>query len=582
MSNALFRERTFIYCCFILLLLNNSFSSVFAQESTNATSEKLRQEKDLFTENPTEGEPDLGLKKDSLVEDPTAGDGGVDLGLEEDPFAEDPTAGDGGVDLGLEEDPFAEDPTAGDGGDLGLEEDPFAEGSDPLAGGGDNPENKEEEVFVQKVSFQHKVRTLVGGSITRGLSVIMPEMGLLKEYRLVTTYEQSVKVQTSPRMYNYARISIDFAQNYEMNTGRFVDSYLSLREIYTNYRKGAHQIRYGTQIFKLGRVDFDRTIDMLHLSNVGALNTLSLESSKQALPAIKYTWLGGRQIVSVYLSPVQQQTVGMRFTNFRKEVENQQEDKKRKSESFLRDYYGVQYQWVGGTFDTRISFFHWYDASPKMSWDYERYLGISDNLTGESSFANLANSYNEEESRSNFATFEMDAAWDDMVWKMDAGVFDNKNVYSYEVVGGDTIHLNTVNTRHVAGATSLERTFPFFFWLMIYSHRLWIDVPENTHLLLYENQSKLLQKTRNVNRQQVTGIAILKPTEEIRITFLGFKTFPFVHNGYMNLWTWDRFKDGSTWEVKLMHLETGYQAMLNNSVSTDQAFLSYTLKFLGG
>ncbi|MBT7810263.1 MAG: hypothetical protein HN550_02915, partial [Deltaproteobacteria bacterium] len=147
-----------------------------------------------------------------MEEDPFT-ESGPDLGLEADPLAESDT------DLDMDEDPLAES-----GSDLDMDEDPLAEESSQL----------EQEEYQPKITFSHEVKTLLGGTETKGLSVLEPLLSEIKELRLVSPYEQSVKVQTSPRMYNYFRLSVSFSQNYELNKKRIFDGFASLREIYSN------------------------------------------------------------------------------------------------------------------------------------------------------------------------------------------------------------------------------------------------------------------------------------------------------------------------------------------------------------
>ncbi|MGY8700839.1 MAG: hypothetical protein ACKVJ3_06730, partial [bacterium] len=128
--------------------------------------------------------------QESLEEDPLA-EQDADLGIEEDPLAE------SDADLGLEEDPLAESD-----GDLGLEEDPL-DGESPEFEESAKQETEEqledeEEDFPPRVTFSHEVKTMIGGSETKGLSVLEPLLSEIKELRLVTTYDQSVKIQTSP------------------------------------------------------------------------------------------------------------------------------------------------------------------------------------------------------------------------------------------------------------------------------------------------------------------------------------------------------------------------------------------------
>ena len=534
-----------------------------------------------------ETEPDPSFEEDPLAET------GPDLELEEDPLAEtgpvpgleeDPLAETGPV-PGLEEDHFTETEP-----DLGMDADPF-DVEPPQIGQEETQEIEEtktlesedqfdeQEEMQPRVTFSHKVTTVFGGSDTKGLVMLDPLLDEIKEVRFVSTYDQSAKVQISPLQYNYFRLSISFMQNYELKKKRIFDGYASLREIYTNFRKGAHQIRYGTQIFSLGRVDLDNVIDVLHMNNIMGLYTFDPDKSKDSIPAVRYNWFRGSHTATVYLSPIRQQTFGMRFTEFREEVEKKENDEEEKHVSFLRDYYGLQYQWTGDNFDARIGLFHWFDSNPFIKLEYQR---VTDTGAGtlQGSFEKMLSSYNEKESRADFLTFEMEAIWSDMVWKLESGIFKERNLYSYEIPESANISLSTVRTPHVAWATSFERTFPYFYWLMIYSHRKSFDVPANSHVFLYENESALVPQKRDVVRNQASGVVVLKtPDNSLRITLLNYMTWPFKQNGFASLFTWDNYKDNLALELKIFRLATEKQKMLDRKIETNQIFLTYTQKF---
>ena len=537
----------------------------FPQEKNDSGFQESLEEDPL-----AELDADLGLEEDPLAESD------ADLGLEEDPFAE------SDVDLGLEEDPLAES----DAG-LGSEEDPLADTDFDLGLEG-TPEIEEEETkeqieeqvdFPPRVTFSHEVKTMLGGSETRGLSILDPLLSEIKELRFVSTYDQSVKVQTSPRMYNYFRLSISFSQNYEIKKKRIFDGFASIREIYSNYRVGSHQLRYGTQIFGLGKVDLDKVIDVLHMNNIMGLYTFDPDDTKDAIPSIRYNWFRGGHTATMYLSPVRQQTFGMKFTEFKEEVEKKEEDKEDEKVSFLRDYYGMQYQWTGDVFDARIGLFHWFDSNPYIKFEYQR---VADNgtTTIQGSFENMLSNYDEKETRSDFLTLEIDAIWSDLVWKLESGLFKKRNLYSYEIPEGKHIRLSTVRTPHFAFATSFERTFKYFYWLMIYSQRKSFDVPAGSHVFLYENESSLITRKRDVVRNLVSGVAVLKtPDNALRITLLNYQTWPFIQRGFASLFTWERYKQDMALELKFFRLKTERVKMLENKIITNQVFLTYTQKF---
>ena len=562
----------------------------------------------------SESEPELGLDEDPLsrIDSETATDEGPLQKTTADFASKDSLLEEASPELGIEKDPLAEsnseqvfledqlkkvspakfpeeDLVPENEEDMDLNEEQFSGDTDFIDQQEDmefeeeTPESdeqlQEEEEFNVKVNFSHKVKTLLGASETVGLSVLEPLLSEIKELRFVSTYDQSVKIHTSPRMYNYFRLSISFSQNYEVNKKRLFDGYATLREIYSNYRIGPHQVRYGTQIFSLGKVDLDKVIDVLHMNNIMGLYTFDPDDTKDSLTSIRYNWFRGGHTATLYIAPIRQQSFGMRFTEFREGIEEQETDSEDSRVSFLRDYYGLQYQWTGDIIDTRVGLFHWFDANPYIKFEYEG-ASESDTAAVRESFENMLGNYTERETRSDFITFELDAIWTDMVWKLESGLFKKRNFYSYEIPQERQVKLSTFRSPHFAFATSFERTFPYFYWLMIYSHRKSYNVPENTHVFLYENEHSLIQRKRDVERNQFSGVAVLKtPDNSLRITLLNYRTWPFVQKGFASLFTWEHYKENLELELKFFSLKTDSQEMLNTQIATNQLFLTYTQKF---
>ena len=115
---------------------------------------------------------------------------------------------------------------------------------------------------------------------------------------------------------------------------------------------------------------------------------------------------------------------------------------------------------------------------------------------------------------------------------------------------------------------------------MIYSHRKSFDVPENSHVFLYENESALVPQKRDVIRNQVSGVAVLKtPDNSLRITLLNYQTWPFVQKGFASLFTWEQYKQNMELELKIFRLKTEKQKMMKDEIETNQVFLTYTQKF---
>jgi len=298
------------------ILLSFLLSSFFLYSVPFAFSQETSDPdfQESFEEDPlTESDPDLGLEEDPLTET------SPDLGMDEDPLAET------NPDLGVEEDPLVES-----GSDLDMDEDPLAEESSQI-GQEETPnfdeseiqesetQEAEQEEYQPKITFSHEVKTLLGGTETKGLSVLEPLLSEIKELRFVSTYEQSVKVQTSPRMYNYFRLSVSFSQNYELNKKRIFDGFASLREIYSNYRVGNHQIRYGTQIFGLGKVDLDKVINGIMVAKkVGLkikINTVALKEINDDEILNLVNWCGENKFSLTFIEVMPMGEIGEKRSN---------------------------------------------------------------------------------------------------------------------------------------------------------------------------------------------------------------------------------------------------------------------------
>ena len=199
----------FLFSFLLSISLIFSVPSAFSQDNTDKNFQESLEE-DLLTES----DPDLGLEEDPLtesgpddsLEEDLLTESGPEDGLEEDALSET------SPDLGLEGDPLAktssdlgmdEDPLAESGSGLDMEEDPLAEESLQI-GQEETPnideseiqesetQEAEQEEYQPKITFSHEVNTLLGGTETKGLSVLEPLLSEIKELRFVSTYEQSV------------------------------------------------------------------------------------------------------------------------------------------------------------------------------------------------------------------------------------------------------------------------------------------------------------------------------------------------------------------------------------------------------
>ena len=470
-----------------------------------------------------------------------------------------------------------EDPFANSDGEEGSRGERNILGFD-LIGNSGLPDAGEED-FQQGVGFFHKYKLLGGRSDTRGLFSFQTGADQVKELRFITTYEQTIRIPTSAQSYDFVRFSINFVRSFDTISDRFFDDQVFFNELYFNYRKGAHQLRAGSQVFSLGNVDFDRPIDKLNHTNLQVLLTLNPEEAKEPIPSLRYNWFGSDKTLTLYFVPFEQKTFGRKFTDFREEVAARDQGEDPQDDSILRDYSGLQFEWTGASVDLRLGVFHWFDPDNDLTFDFNTdFTNVS---ADPDTFNTLTNSFRERESSVNFATLEFDGTFGEYVWKVDGGWFDSKNFLSFERLDADTIRVKTIEAPHWAVATSLERAFPIFFLMGIYSYRRIEKVPGGSHILLYENEAVPSAERRNLEKEQFTVVMFWRFPSGMRLTIAASRSSPFEQDTIVGMWSWDRAQFNSQWFVRVLRFETEVQKITGNQFGVNQVFLGYSRSVSG-
>jgi hypothetical protein len=181
----------------------------------------------------------------------------------------------------------------------------------------------------------------------------------------------------------------------------------------------------------------------------------------------------------------------------------------------------------------------------------------------------------------NFATLEFDGTFGEYVWKVDGGWFDSKNFLSFERLDADTIRVKTIEAPHWAVATSLERAFPIFFLMGIYSYRRIEKVPAGSHILLYENEAVPSAERRNLDKKQFTVVMFWRFPSGMRLTIAASRSSPFQQDTIVGMWSWDRAQFNSQWFVRVLRFETEVQKITGNQFGVNQVFLGYTRSVSG-
>lgn len=445
-------------------------------------------------------------------------------------------------------------------------------------GKGPKPVAKEEP----KLTFKHRNRLVVGGNSTSGLFYFLTGSNLLEEYRVLNSYQQIIRVQESPSEYNYVKLSIDFSKNYDAQSQQWFDNKFIFNEAYHHMRSGAHQFRWGNQLFKLGVIDFGSPVDVLQYKNLFGVITFDPEISKEAITSAMYAHETSSGEFDLYLAPIGNETAGMKLTQMRDDMQARESKKKAKGTSLIRDYIGARYIWHMDNTDIRLGSFHWFDTNPHIEFKYTPATTGTVDLTKAAVDASLAlfATYREIETPSDFITLVSDTVLGDMSWKTDMGYFYRRNFYSYYYNPVDrSFSFTTVQAPYFALSTSLERKFSYFFFLLMYSYEHVMNAPINSHLIMYDNLQGLVPYQRDLEQHKGTGVFIWRLGGSTKATLGISASAPYALSSVFGVLNFENEAKKSEYELKLITFQTAEQLQLQRAVSSNQVYFTYIQNF---
>jgi hypothetical protein len=585
---------------FTFLFITGSSALAFSPGETDAAPSLKSPYKSIFigqlyAQNDTAAEDDpLDESEDPLAEEDP-------LDESEDPLAEDDP-------LDESEDPLAEDDPLDESEDPLAEEDPLSDDeddvevadSDEAAVSDDDSETEEVESVPIRTTFSNHYRLIAGYSETEKGGVGKEEEGNReRKNQLANAYQLSVRIQTSPLHFYQFRTLSRFSQKYDQENQQYTDDFeFEIREGYYRGISGNHRYTIGAQLLRLGKVDYDSPIDILSPSSSAASDIMDLDESKLPVIGLKYDWLGEIHTFSIYIAPFKQKTGGTEYTIFQEEEEEKETGQIPPDRSVTRPHFGVQYQTSFEQVDLRMGLFHWFDPDNNISWqetadavaddpDTETTEETDEETTEETTTdagdqadsSSLDQTYTEKDTSISFAAVELDVTLGSFVLKSDIALFEKKNFYHYYKKPDSSSNFYTVDVPHFAFAVSLEKKFETIFVMPVYSYRLLMDVPENTHIFTFENEVAPLEEKRNIHRHQLSLILLNEFSETLNTVITIAQTTPFEQQSITNLWAWTPGGGDHKFSLKLFYSQTEKLKMTGKAIKNSKAFVEYNYQF---
>ncbi|MBF0239863.1 MAG: hypothetical protein HQM12_19355 [SAR324 cluster bacterium] len=468
--------------------------------------------------------------------------------------------------------------------------DPLTGMDDEEYGGSADKKADDEPEYPIKITNKHYYRVTGGYTKQRNGGISQDEeTAPERKFYLNQIYQFTNKIELTPFRYIYLRSMAYFQLLYNAAKGQYSeDLWLNIREGYFYQQQGKHRVTLGAQILRLGKVDYNSSVDILNMSNSKAIEELDLDESKVPVLGGKYDWLGDTVVLTLYVAPFKQKTDGTEFSISQKEQEDEKQDKDVDDRIVLRNHFGVQMQTYLGDSDFRISLFRWFDRDNAISWKDSPQSGTStqeeDSVTDseEQPTSNDSNSnqrYTERDTTITFGVMELDTNVGNFVWKTDLGLFGDKNFYHFEKIKGKQTLFEARQFRHLSLETSMERKYESLFLMPTYHYWLIPDIPTGTHLLNFENEEEPLEKIHSVYKHQLALIASYEFNDDLRLTLTGSVTTPFEHTEVYGILNWN--PDRGPHELTFKHLDSQSEVlrMTDQAITLKKTFMEYKYAF---
>lgn len=456
----------------------------------------------------------------------------------------------------------------------GLDQEDSSGGDDDLFGEDEEEEDEDEEErddeFQNRITFSSEY-FLFGGNSYSNNADLANGNNIDTESILENIYQFKGKLQTSEYSYYYLRLSAHLRQKNNYQTDQYKEGYqVKIREGFYYHQDGQHRVQVGAKLLKHGKVDYKSPINVLGMSDSDAIDILNLSESQSPTFVLMYDWLGKGKSTSFLLAPFKQKTEGTEFTILKEETEDDEAGRKPDNSSVLRPHAGVRYQTNIGSLGTRWSAFHWFDRDNKISWKEQRNAESLESVDTDQD-------YQEEDSSVTFLTGELDWTLGSYVWKADLGYFFQKNFYHYEKTTDET-NAYTVQHRHLAVATSLERKFDNLFLMPTYTYyKIW-GVEAGDHIMTYENETTPQAVKHDVEKHQLSIIAGFEFSDDLNGSISLATTAPFKTDEVNISITWNPDGGAHKFSLNAYSARSEKVKMTNERIEKHVAFLTYAYK----
>jgi hypothetical protein len=466
------------------------------------------------------------------------------------------------LDDDLDDDPMAEDDPMADSEDS---DDPLSDSNDEASESVEHyPKVKSKNIY--RVALGAKNITMKGFA-TGSASEDEEKAALVNAFNIHTQIIYSEDVSLT------LNLGLTFLQEYDQVQERYTDEgTVQVNESFLKVDRGDYTYKVGALLFNNGPLDLDSPSNVLTMGNTVAYNSFDINNLNRPFIGGQYAMVGESSTLTATLSLLKPETAGTEYTRYVNEISQRDSGEQIQDYSELSAHAGLRYTYNFSAFNLGIASYYWYDRDTQINWvDASESTSLTPN-------AAFSSTYSEKVTNTAFSGIDFDMSLGSFVLKGESYYFVGKNIYSFLRNNFNENEFSTFSTDMISSAVSLEKISGDLFLMGVYSHKKLYDVPANTNILGFENETILPTVIRDLEYHQVSIVANYTINDRLK-ALLSLSQALIVQQTTLVSALDYKLSSNETLGLKAIYLDAEEHLSTSSKLNTQQLFVDYVYQF---
>lgn len=454
------------------------------------------------------------------------------------------------------------------------EDDPMQEESDeddPLADSDEVSKQEENREHFPKVITKNFYRLALGSkNLTQEGFATGSYSEKEEKASLVNAFEIETKILYSKDVSTVFNFGLVFLQEYDSVQDRYTDEgNFVVNESYVHVDRGDFNYKLGALKFDNGPLDLDSPSNVLTMSNSVAFNSFDINNLTKPFIGGQYSRISENSTLSFTASLLKPETAGSEYTRYLELATQRDDNESVEDYSELAAHAGIRYSYNFSAFNIALASYYWFDKDTQITW--------TDTSENNLSLPNYSDTYTERITDTLFYGLDFDMSIGTTILKGEFYYFVDKNNYSYLDMNNSKV-FTTVNTDMLSSAVSLEKISGDLFIMGVYSYKKLYNVPGQTHILGFENDTIISNEIRDLESQKFSLICNYKFSKNVKALISLSQNITVPQTTLVAALDY-AMSDKETLGLKSVYLDVQEHKSTSSKLNTQQVFIDYVYHF---